>query len=302
MSNNDGSPSNIDWRLLDAREAVLRKEWGSTPKAYQHAVLCQLGLPHRSIGDEQTFTRRSGNATLRLRAGEVRLADGSFVPAGVPYGAVSRIVLLNLCSEAIKNQSPVVEVERSLTAFVKNLGLSTDTRALRRIREQTKRMSVLQMRIDVENPQYRDTFQGFVFNKFRCETPASAEQGMLFPSIVEFSSGFYKSLAEHAVPLRMDAIRSLSHSSRAIDVYSWLAARLHRVPRGKPMKVRYTSLRWQFGTPKQQMDGFKKAFRKALKTALMVYPEARVEIVYGGIMLYNSPPPVKRRGARGLLV
>ena len=91
MSNNDGSPSNIDWRLIDAREAVLRKEWGSTPKAYQHAVLCQLGLPHRSIGDEQTFTRRSGNATLRLRAGEVRLADGSFVPAGVPEAGFLRL-------------------------------------------------------------------------------------------------------------------------------------------------------------------------------------------------------------------
>jgi len=302
MSNSDGSPSNIDWKLVEAREAVLRNDWGSTPKAYQHAVLCQLGLPHRSLGDAQAFTRRSGNATLRLRAGEIKLADGSFVPAGVPYGAVSRIVLLNLCSEAIKNQSPIVEVDRSLTAFVKNLGLSTDTRALRRIREQTKRMAVLSMSIQVEGPLYQDTFQGYVFSKFRCETPASAEQAMLFPSIVEFSSGFYKSLAEHAVPLRMDAIRSLSHSSRALDCYSWLAARLHRVPRGKPMKIRYTSLRWQFGIPKQQMDGFKKAFRKALKTALMVYPEARVELVYGGIMLYNSPPPVKKRGAIGLLV
>jgi hypothetical protein len=68
------------------------------------------------------------------------------------------------------------------------------------------------------------------------------------------------------------------------------------------MVVKYTSLRWQFGVPTQDINSFKRAFRKALKTALMVYPEARVELVYGGIMLYNSPPPVKRRGAKGLLV
>jgi|TARA_R110000824_G_scaffold394582_1_gene594518 hypothetical protein len=293
-------PTNIEWRLSEAREALVERMWGKVPLVYNHAVLCQLGLPYRSQGNAETFTRVSGNASLRLRAGEVREADGSFRPALLPYGAVARLLLLNLCSESVKRQSPVVEVERSLTAFCRQLGLSTDTRAMRRVKEQANRMSVLQMRIDVDSKTYRDTFQGMVFSKFRVETPVSYQQECLFPSIVEFSTDFYCSLAEHAVPLRLEAVRALSHSSRSLDIYFWLASRLHRV--SKPMDIRYTTLRWQFGTPTQEMKSFKRSFRIALKSALMVYPEARVEVIHGGIRLHNSPSPVPRRRAKGLLV
>tara|TARA_R110002124_G_scaffold203618_2_gene370093 strand:+ start:101 stop:571 length:471 start_codon:yes stop_codon:yes gene_type:complete len=156
------------------------------------------------------------------------------------------------------------------------------------------------MRIDVDSKTYRDTFQGMVFSKFRVETPVSYQQECLFPSIVEFSTDFYCSLAEHAVPLRLEAVRALSHSSRSLDIYFWLASRLHRV--SKPMDIRYTTLRWQFGTPTQEMKSFKRSFRIALKSALMVYPEARVEVIHGGIRLHNSPSPVPRRRAKGLLV
>ena len=302
MPTADGSPSNIDWRLIDARERTLEREWSSTPLVYNHAVLASISLPYRSLGNTQAFTRVSGNASLRLRAGEVLEANGSYRCAKLPYGAASRLLLLQLCSSAVKRQTPVVEVERSLTAFCRQLGLSTDWRHLQRIKEQALRLSVLHMRIDVEHPEYKDTFKGDVFSSFRVDVPASYQQETLFPSIVEFSPKFYQSLVSHAIPMPLESIASLSHSARAIDAYCWLASRLHRVQKNKPMKVRWTSLRYQFGNPEQLMKGFKSAFKVALKQALFVYPEARVEIVHGGIMLYRSPTPVKRTRAKGLLV
>jgi len=302
MPTADGSPSNIDWRLIDARERALEREWGSTPLVYNHAVLASVGLPYRSLGDTQAFTRISGNATLRLRAGEVKQPNGSYRCAKLPYGASSRLLLLKLCSSAVKRQSPVVEVEGSLTAFCRQLGLSTDWRHLQRIKEQALRLANVHMRMEVNHIEYQDTFKGDIFSSFRVEVPASYQQETLFPSIVEFSPKFYQSLLAHAVPLPLESIASLSHSARAIDAYCWLASRLYRVQRNKPMKVRWTSLRYQFGTPTQQMKGFKSAFKTSLKQALYVYPQARVEVVHGGIMLYHSPPPVKRTRAKGLLV
>ena len=40
------------------------------------------------------------------------------------------------------------------------------------------------------------------------------------------------------------------------------------------------------------MRSFKRAFKTALKQVLVVYPEARVELISGGLRLYRSPPPV----------
>ena len=107
------------------------------------------------------------------------------------------------------------------------------------------------------------------------------------------------SLRDHAVPVRKEAILALTHSSRALDIYLWLSARLWRVH--KPTLVKWTSLRWQFGTNKQKMSSFKLRFKEALSQVLAVYPEARVSIEYGGIMIENSKPPVpfkfgKRKG------
>jgi hypothetical protein len=208
----------------------------------------------------------------------------------LPYGAKARLVLLELCSAAVKNQSPIVEVEDSFTAFARSMGFSTCGKSLKSLREQVVRMSVVTMRLSKSEGRYLDTFQGTVFSKFRAELPSEPRQMALFPSYVQFSPIFYESLINHAVPLRMEAIQGLKHSSRALDIYCWLAHRLYRL--NKRTSVRWTSLRFQFGNRSQDMKSFKKMFKKALGQVLYLYPEANVDIVSGGVLLKPSRPPV----------
>jgi len=52
-----------------------------------------------------------------------------------------------------------------------------------------------------------------------------------------FSPVFFESLMKHAVPLNEAAVARLSHSAMALDVYTWLANRLHRVDPNKPAFV-----------------------------------------------------------------
>ena len=57
---------------------------------------------------------------LELQAG--RAYDGrvdDFVDVGLPFGPKPRLVLYHLNAEALRTQSPVLELEDSLTAFVK---------------------------------------------------------------------------------------------------------------------------------------------------------------------------------------
>ena len=283
----------IEARLIDARVELLAKVWGDTPKLYNHAVLCSVGLPYRNQGPEcRTFTRTSGTTSLRLEAGAVPTPAGDFEEVGLPYGPRARLLLLHLCSEAVKNQSPIIEVEDSFTAFARALGLATTGRNLQTLRDQVRRMSAVSMRLSKRNGKYVDVFQGPVFSKLRAEFPTSPQQRVLWPSFVEFSPEFYQSLKKHAVPLRLEAISALKHSSRALDIYVWLAHRLWRVKNDKPVSLRWTTLRFQFGCREQDMKSFKRAFRTALKQVLLVYPEANVSTISGGLLLKHSTPPI----------
>jgi len=159
------------------------------------------------------------------------------------------------------------------------------------------------MRLSKQHGNYVDVFQGPVFSKLRVEMPSDPDQLTLWTSYVEFSHEFYNSLKENAVPMRMEAISALKHSARALDIYAWLSHRLHRVK--DPLRIRWTSLRYQFGNKDQDIKSFKRAFSTALRQVLVVYPEARVSSVSGGILLRQSPPPVPFRkavqGKSGLL-
>jgi len=300
----DGSaPSAVEKRLIEARVDLVARVWGEYDALFNHAVLCGLGLPYRRLPEDQrVFTRNSGGLSLRVEAGVYPTANG-FQEIGIPYGPRARLLLLHLCSQAVKTRSPVVEVADSFTAFARSLGLATTGRNLRSLREQVNRMAVVSMRFSRRTNEFVEVFQGPLFSKLRAEYPTDPGQLCLWSSYVEFSSEFYDSLVRHAVPLRMEAIGALKHSARALDIYSWLAHRLWRISERRPtVDIQWTSLRWQFGNRGQDLGSFKRAFKAALKQVLVVYPEAKVDVIKGGLRLHRSPPPVAMTRTVGLLV
>ena len=210
----------------------------------------------------------------------------------MPYGARASLLLLHLCSEAVRTGSRRIEVRDSFTGFAKDLGLSINGQSMKSLKDQVARMSVVSMKLARRGGQQVEVFQVQLFSKLRGEFPKAPNQRTLWATHIEFNDDFYQSLKKHAVPLDTTAIAALKHSARALDVYCWLASRLYRVHPSKPVKLRWTSLRWQFGEPTQSMVSFKRRFKQALEQVKWVYPEANVEVVYGGIELRTSSPPV----------
>ena len=121
------------------------------------------------------------------------------------------------------------------------------------------------------------------------------QQRTLWPSTIHLSMRYWESLKNHAVPLAEPHIGALSHSSMALDVYAWLAQRLHRVPAGKPALVTWPQLHAQFVGSRGRLVDFRVAFRPALKQVRAVYPAAKVDIDHRGMMLHHSAPVVKPR-------
>lgn len=75
--------------------------------------------------------------------------------------------------------------------------------------------------------------------------PNAPDQLPLWQERVRLDQGFYQSLIEHPLPLREAAIRQISNRSMAIDLYVWLAYRLHVLR--EPVEIGWSALRRQFG-------------------------------------------------------
>lgn len=96
------------------------------------------------------------------------------------------------------------------------------------------------------------------------------------------------------LPLDVRALSALKGSALAMDAYTMLADRLHRIT-GRPVLLYWANLRDQFGQEYQGKEpdkDFKKKFLPALRDALAVYPQAKVKQVTGGLLLMSSPPPI----------
>jgi hypothetical protein len=109
----------------------------------------------------------------------------------------------------------------------------------------------------------------------------------------KLSEGFYAQLQKHPVPLEESAIRAVSNNSQALDIYAWLAYRLHSLSAPRP--ITWRALRPQFGASFGRLDNFRARFNDNLRLALAVYPAARVEVDENGLILHPSRPPVAPR-------
>jgi hypothetical protein len=120
----------------------------------------------------------------------------------------------------------------------------------------------------------------------------SGRQGDLFVETARLSESFFQQLRQHAVPLDEAAIRHIRNSSMALDVYCWLAYRLHSLTDSK--LISWTALATQFGAGIKLRKHFKAAFTENLQLAHAVYRDARLELTPDGLMLHPSPPPVRK--------
>jgi hypothetical protein len=310
-------PSPIQQRLIDT--AAQGDESDLQTILFQHTVFCQTSLPYRDPGDDARIWERSnGGVALEVIAGKaMHPALGRFVPVGLPFGPKCRLVLMHINQRAIVTGSPHVEVEGTLSKFVRNvLNLDPKGRNMRVVKEQLARLAASSMRLGIVRDGHAVTVNSQIVTAFDIWFPKDERQRVLWPSTVSLSHEYFQSLVNFAVPLDEMHIAALSHSSLALDIYAWLAQRLHRIPAGKPARVSWLALYAQFGQgyDPERVDNFRRVFRVALKEVLTLYKAARVEDedpkpprLYAqggkqvwrekpakGLTLHNSPPPVRK--------
>jgi hypothetical protein len=261
-------------RIIDAA-VLLDSPNDPLSVLYQHSVLCQTCLPFRDP------------------------EKGDFVPVGLPFGPKARLVLMHINQQALLSQSPCIEIEDSLTRFVRRmLKLDTGGRTVRVVKDQLARLSAASIRLGLVKEGRATTVTSQIVTAFDIWFPKDERQRVLWPSTVQLSLDYWESLKTHAVPLDETAVGALSHSALGLDVYAWLAQRLHRVPEGATALLVWPVVYGQFGLGYTRLEDFRKAFKVALKQVAAVYPRARIDLDRRGMTLRNSPPPVPYQALR----
>ena len=285
-------------RLVDIAAEVMGDENGRIGITY--SGFCLTGLPHKRLADDQAWEKRGHRVTLVVEPGrtEGRAKAGNQPPfIGVPYGARARMILLYLQTQAIRTGSREVELGRNMREWLGRMGLSWGGETGKALREQAARIAACHLRFSWEG----DTADGWVKGgfvrsglRFHARTDDDARQPSLWEDRVVLDEVFYEALRRHPVPLRETALRELADRSVSLDIYIWLAYRLHMLD--KPTPIRWAALREQFGgNAYPELRNFRREFRKALAPAVVAYPEARVEIEDDGLVLHPSRSPVAPR-------
>lgn len=263
---------------------------------FQHSVLCQAFLPYRDPGDDVTvWERQQGNASLYIQCLQKKHPEtGEFITLGLPFGTRARLIIAYINSQAIKTQNPVVDVGDSMTGFVKRIGIANTGRNISDVKNQLARIasSMLSLSYSFENRSINVDFK--LIRAYDLWFPKDEMQRVLWTSEIVLTPEYFNSLAEHSIPLDERALAALANNAMALDVYAWLAQRLHRV--NGMQFITWKAVKDQFGMGYDRMDNFKRKFRKTLSTVKLVYADAKIEEVPNeGFHLFNSPSPIPKK-------
>jgi hypothetical protein len=288
--------SGLDRREIEAAAAYMADE--DSGIGFLYSGWCQAALPHRRLPDEQGWQITGERVTLIVEPGMKAGTAGKPVHVGVPYGSRARLILLYLQSESLRTGSREVELGKSLRGWLVRLGIPVGGKSVDAVREQAERISRCKLTFEVKAGASKGLMNQTIVDTALFLDLDDETQGSLFVERARLSEGFFEQLKRHPVPLEEAAIKALNNNSMALDIYAWLAYRLHALK--SPTPVSWRALRPQFGMGFGRMDNFRARYLDNLKLALAVYPAAKVDVDETGLVLHPSRPPVSPKARPAL--
>ena len=271
--------------LVEAAYQVLTEEADKLGFTYSGFAL--TSLPHKPQTD--TVWRREGhNLTMLVQSG----VDRSGAALGVPYGSYARFILLFLQSEAIKTGSREIELGRSMRVWLGNMGLSIGGTTYRMVNEQARRISGCTLTFYADRDHKEVMRRGGFVDGAITMADMVGDQPSLWQERVLLNEEFHRALQSHPVPLSETALRAIGPRSMVLDIYIWLAYRLHALK--TDVEVSWPSLYAQFGAGYGRLRDFRSGFLAGLDLAVAVYPEARIGLDDRGVVLRPSRPAVAK--------
>ncbi len=274
------------------REVIENEPAGPENIQHIHSVLALCGLPYREPKGLTNVFREYGRNTLAISAGRLtNPLTGEMEMQGLPYGPKARLMLLHLCTEAVKQRTPKIEVASSLSGFIRDMGFPVtggDRGTLKQFKEQLNRLAACSMQIGLWDGSRASTLNVPPFRQMDVWLPLNVDpdQGLLWSSTITFHRDFFDNLLQHALPVDIRAARAFAGSARKLDLLFWVGYRLSRLER--PLRLTWDNLYKQFGSENGSIRSFRQEFRKDVAHLTEVFPRVRLSLDEGGMQLLPS--------------
>jgi hypothetical protein len=207
------------------------------------------------------------------------------------------MILIYLQTQAIRADSPKVRLGRSMRDWMGRMGIAVGGETARALRDQARRIAACSIKFfwtstDIQGRASDGFERSSIVRSGLFFREEQSDQENLFDDIVTLDDLFFNSLRRHPVPLLESSIRQLKDKSMSLDIYIWLAYRLHALE--QPAPISWAALHAQFGTGFRLVRQFRPHFLEALAAATATYQDARIDVGESGITLHPSKPPVAR--------
>lgn len=270
-----------------AIEAEAAQEAGAL--GFMARAMVQATLPHKKVEGTE-FTRVNGNYTLTLLAPS---------KVGLPYGSIPRLLLAWVTTEAVRTKSRELELGDSMSAFMRELGLSPTggTRGdITRLKNQTLRLFSSTISATYEDgDRVADLGYRLADKTVLWWHGKQPDQAGLWQSSVTLSERFFTEVVDRPVPIDIRALKALKKSPMALDLYTWLTYRVSYLK--KPTTIPWEALAMQFGSDYARLRDFRAAFLTELKKVALVYPAVAVDPTEDGLQVKPALPHILKVSA-----
>lgn len=244
-------------------------------------TLAQMSLPH-SDPKSNYYERTNGLTTLSI-IGKPKI--------GLPYGSIPRLLLAWICTEAVRTQSPILNIGSSQSKFLQALGMQNTGYYIKQLDEQSKRLFSSLISIDYSDEK-NFAVENILIAKKAVLCWDKATETPVWGGQITLTNEFYDEVTQNPVPLDLRVMQALKKSPLAMDIYAWSVYRIFLLRmKNKPfVKIPWEALQAQFGSAygtnskmltidnqkeveQQALRDFKKNFLGQLNKVTIFYPE-----------------------------
>ena len=255
-------------------------------------LLALCSLPRTNPGNRLRYVRCNGPYTLVMNAGGLHK---------LPFGNLPRLLLAWVSTEVVRTQSRELVLGKSLSEFMRTLGMQDDSGSPRgdrtRLRNQMKRLFGCSVSLIYEDERVTARASSLVADRAEFWwNERKPDEPVLFNSKIRLGEDLFNEIINHPVPLDMNTLTALKRSALGLDLYLWLVYRIFALR--APLRLTWRQVYRQFGahpdnaSDKRTVLNFRSKVLRELKKIKMAWPDLNYTTAPGVLILLPSTPAI----------
>ena len=277
------------WTLARQVDHLVMAREAEPDLGFMARMLALCSLPRTNPGQRKEYKRVNGPYALYMTAG-----------AGnrLPYGNLPRLLLAWVSTEAVLTQRRELILGRSLSEFMRKVGIFDDGGAMRRrLRTQMDRIFSASVSLIYKGDGVQIRMSSFVADRTEFWwDPKRPDEPVLWDSKLELGEKFFQEIIRHPLPLDMNILKAMKRSTLGLDLYMWISYRTFTLK--KPVMLRWRDLYRQFGAHPSQardnrtVDAFRTKCLRELKKIEGAWSGLNYGLARGVLIVEPSTPSV----------